>query len=349
MKKTIISILIALLLASVLTGCAETNPISTKTVRVIGTATAKTERALGSNLTIGSVDKIELNGTDIKDQFVPESGATEGQNNVVFTATVEVPAKTSLEASAKPGFVFDEWEVLDDDETPASSALLDKIEDWLDENNRKNNEKIVDIPAEYLPYIVAEYDNGYYITLESVAAPEGDKGTAGNPLTVEEFITKAYAEDELTLVISGTNDTEFSKLIASINSLAKLEELKLKANGATISAVPSFTTLEEIHLTGFTFSNDVTINNAKAEIKFEDCIFKTILTVEAAEELEIKGGSVETVIIKAAGEVELEDITIGTLDLSGMREGEVELERVTYTKEGYKEPTNKDVSVKIEK
>ena len=32
-----------------------------------------------------------------------------------------------------------------------------------------------------------------------------------------------------------------------------------------------------------------------------------------------------------------------------MREGEVELERVTYTKEGYKEPTNKDVSVKIEK
>lgn len=348
MKKTIISILIALLLASVLTGCAETNPISTKTVRVIGTATAKTERALGSNLTIGSVDKIELNGTDIKDQFVPESGATAGKNNVVFTATVEVPAKTSLEASAKLGFVFDEWDVLDDDETPASSALLDKIEDWLDENNRKNNEKLVDIPAEYLPYIVAEYDNGYYVTLESVAATEGEKGTAGNPLTVDEFIAKAYAKDELTLVISGTDEAEFSKLIDKINKLTNLDELKLKAKGATISVVPSFIKLEEIHLTGFTFSSDVTINNSKAEIKFEDCTFKT-LTVENAEELEIKGGSADTVIIKAAEEVELEDITIGTLDLSGMQEGEVELERVTYTKEGYKEPTNKDVSVKIEK
>lgn len=347
MKKTIISILIALLLASVLTGCAETNPISTKTVRVIGTATAKTgERAVGSNLTIGSVDKIELNGTDIKDQFVPESGATEGQNNLVFTATVEVPAKTSLEASAKPGFVFDEWEVLDDDKSSASSALLDKIEDWLDENNRKNNEKLVDIPAEYLPYIVAEYDNGYYVTLGSVAAPEGEKGTAGNPLTVDEFIAKAYAKDELTLVISGTDEAEFSKLIDKINKLTNLDELKLKAKGATISVVPSFIKLEEIHLTGFTFSSDVTINNSKAEIKFEDCTFKT-LTVENAEELEIKGGSAETVIIKAAEEVELKDITIGTLDLSGMQEGEVELERVKYTT--YSKPNNNEVSVEIEK
>lgn len=344
MKKTIISILIALLLAAVLTGCAETNPISTKTVRVIGTATAKTERALGSNLTIGSVDKIELNGTDIKDQFVPESGATEGQNNVVFTATVEVPAKTSLEASAKPGFVFDEWEVLDDDESSASSALLDKIEDWLDENNRKNNEKLVDIPAEYLPYIVAEYDNGYYVTLDTATAPEGEKGTAGNPLTVDEFIAIAYAKDELTLVISGTDEAEFSKLIASINKLTNLDELKLKAKDATISDIPNF---KELHLTGFTFSNDVTINNANAEIKFEDCIFKTTLTVEAADELEIKGGSAETVIIKAAEEVELEDITIGTLDLSGMQEGEVELERVKYTT--YNKPNNNEVSVEIEK
>lgn len=346
MKKTIISILIALLLASVLTGCAETNPISTKTVRVIGTATAKTERALGSNLTIGSVDKIELNGTDIKDQFVPEPGATAGKNNVVFTATVEVPAKTSLEASAMPGFVFDEWEVLDDEESTASSALLDKIEDWLDENNRKNNEKLVDIPAEYLPYIVAEYDNGYYVTLGSVAAPEGEKGTAGNPLTVDELIAKAYAKDELTLVISGTDEAEFSKLIDKINKLTNLDELKLKAKGATISVVPSFIKLEEIHLTGFTFSSDVTINNAKAEIKFEDCTFKT-LTVENADALEIKGGSAETVIIKAAEEVELEDITIGTLDLSGMQEGEVELERVKYTT--YNKPNNNEVSVEIEK
>ena len=109
MKRSIISILIiALVFALTLTSCAGSKPAEAKTVRVIGTATSQT-RAIENKLTIASVDKVMVNGTDIKDQLVAAPGATDGQNNVVFSATVEVPSKTVIEASAKPGFVFDEW------------------------------------------------------------------------------------------------------------------------------------------------------------------------------------------------------------------------------------------------
>ena len=327
MKRSIISILIiALVFALTLTSCAGSKPAEAKTVRVIGTATSQT-RAIENKLTIASVDKVMVNGTDIKDQLVAAPGATDGQNNVVFSATVEVPSKTVIEASAKPGFVFDEWEVLDDEDCTADSALLDKIEDWLEDNDLEHKEKLTNVPAEYLPYLVAEYDHGFYVTLdEPTATSEEVKGTKANPFTVDEFIASKY-NDELTLVVLGTNETEFARLIGSIKNV---EELKLKAEGVKLTALPSLSTLEEIVLSGFEFTADIEIDNASSEIKFENCKF-TNLTVKNASELELKGGEATTVAILAAEEVEIKNMQIGTLDLSAMQEGEVELKNVSYT------------------
>ena len=328
MKRSIISILIiALVFALTLTSCAGSKPAEAKTVRVIGTATTET-RAIENKLTIASVDKVMVNGTDIKDQLVAAPGATDGQNNVVFSATVEVPSKTVIEASAKPGFVFDEWEVLDDEDCTADPALLDKIEDWLEANDLEHKEKLTNVPAEYLPYLVAEYDHGFYVTLDApTATSEEAKGTKANPFTVDEFIASKY-NDELTLVVLGTNEKELAKLIGSIKNV---EELKLKAKDVKLTALPSLSTLlEEIVLSGFEFTADIEIDNASSEIKFENCKF-TNLTVKNADELELKGGEATTVTILAAEEVEIKNMTIGTLDLSAMGKGEVELKNVSYT------------------
>lgn len=327
MKRSIISILIiALVFALTLTSCAGSKPAETKTVRVIGTATSQT-RAIDNKLTIASVDKVMVNGTDIKDQLVAAPGATDGQNNVVFSATVEVPSKTVIEASAKPGFVFDEWEVLDDEDCTADPALLDKIEDWLEANDLEHKEKLTDVPAEYLPYLVAEYDHGFYVTLDApTATSEEAKGTKANPFTVDEFIASKY-NDELTLVVLGTNETKFARLIGSIKNV---EELKLKAEGVKLTALPSLSTLEEIVLSGFEFTSDIEIDSASSEIKFKNCKF-TNLTVKNADDLELTGGEATTVTILAAEEVEIKNMKIGTLNLSAMEEGEVELKNVSYT------------------
>lgn len=348
MKKNFFRIMaIALAAMLVITGCSSDNnaKVSTKTVRVIGTygkmdapAARALSRAPEENMGITSVDKVVVNGKDITADLKPVDPQAKPGNNVEFEAQVEVPSKVTFKAEAKPGFVFDEWEVLESKEAKENKELkktLKQIDKWLEKNNLEHSETLTDVPAEYIQYLVAEYDNGYYVTLgnkaEAIAAEESVKndGTSEHPYTVDEFIALAYSEDELTLVISGDDPAEFDKLIAHLQTIKDLEELKLRAVGATLEKLPALEKLEEIALTGFTFTADIELNNAKNEYKFVDCEFQGKLTITSAKEIEIKGGKATDIVVVAAEEAEFENITIsGSIDLTKMTEGEVEIEGI---------------------
>ena len=369
MKKNFFRIaLIALAAMLVITGCSGDNSanVSTKTVRVIGTygkmdapaARALSRAAETEQMGITSVDKVVVNGKDIKNDLKPVDPNAKPGNNVEFEAQVEVPSKVSFTAEAKPGFVFDEWEVLEDKkaskENPELKKMLKQIDKWLEKNNLEHSETLTDVPAEYIQYLVAEYDNGYYVTLgnkaEAKAAEESVKndGTNAHPYTVDEFIALGYTEDELTLVISGDNAEEFNKLINHLQTLNKLEELKLKANGATLEKLPALDKLEEIALTGFTFTADIELNNAKNEYKFVDCEFQGKLTITNAKEIEIAGGKATDIVVVAAEEAEFENITLsGSIDLTQMVEGEVEIEGIAKDLVKYN-AENKDLEVEFD-
>ena len=343
MKKNIVSILmISLVLLLTLASCSPNNgSTSVRTVRVIGTAksVAAATRASEQKYVLGSVTEVKVNGVDIKDKLVPvnPSAVQDGQNNVEFKADVEVLDKTTLEASPEKGFVFDEWEVLDDENNAAvDPKLLDRIEDWLEDNNLENKEKIDNVPSEYIPYLVAEYDRGYYVDL-SLTESVGD-GSKANPYSVGDFKAVQHNEDELTLVLVRQDaNGNFDALIKHINTLSGLEELKIKSEaGVEVAALPTLDKLEEIKLSGFTFTEAITLAgaNEESEYDFDNCIFKD-LTINGGE-VEINGGTADNITI-LAGEVEIENMDIAnTLDLSQMKNGSVELENVTckYYKEG---------------
>ena len=366
MKKNFFRIaLIALAAMLVITGCSGDNSanVSTKTVRVIGTygkmdtpaARALSRAAEPEKMGITSVDKVVVNGKDITDALQPVEGQTltEGANNITFEAQVEVPSKVSFTAEAKEGYVFAEWEVLEIEEKEGKAVaavdpeFLEQIEDWLEDNNLEHSATLKDVPAEYIPYLVAEYDNGYYIDLDAQDASKK---------TVDQFaeIAKTYEEEELTLVISGSNADAFKTLLNTLNTINELEELKLQADeGTKLESIPSFGKLKEIELVGFTFDNDVVIEsaNAKYELELKSCTFNGAFNLKNAKEIELKNCTMKNVEIAAAGEIEIkggtaENITVtateveelelknlaitGKLDLSAITKGEVELKNVTY-------------------
>ena len=369
MKKNFFRIaLIALAAMLVITGCSGDNSanVSTKTVRVIGTygkMDAPAARALSragepEKMGITSVDKVVINGKDITNDLTAVGNPVEGQNNVTFEAQVEVPSKVSFTAEAKEGYVFAEWEVLEIEEkeeekkegkavAAVDPEFLEQIEDWLEDNNLEHSATLKDVPAEYIPYLVAEYDNGYYIDLDAQDASKK---------TVDQFaeIAKTYEEEELTLVISGSNADAFKTILDTLNTINGLEELKLQADeGTKLESIPSFGKLKEIELVGFTFDNDVVIEsaNAKYELELKSCTFNGAFNLKNAKEIELKNCTMKNVEIAAAGEIEIkggtaENITVtateveelelknlaitGKLDLSAITKGEVELKNVTY-------------------
>lgn len=356
---------LALLLASCSSGSDDSSSVTT--IRVKGTAKAKDAsastftRAAGQQFGIDSIDSFSVNGTDIKDQLVAPSGTTAGQHNVEFTAQVEVPEMTTIEAAARAGYIFDEWEVREED--GADEALLDEIDDWLDKNDREHSEELVDVPKRYLPYLMAEYDYGFYVNLDA-SAPEG-LGTKNEPYNKHGLTVKLRKDkdagikmDELSLVLGCSSSTPVidvktfvSGLVTSLGTGTQLKELKLKiAPDVNVEVnFPDVSNLEELKLSDFKFTDAVTIDNATTEYQFENCVFPTDLTVTNATDIEIKGGTaanitisnVEDVEIKdgtatkitisSAKEVEIESMTItDTLDLSAMTSGEVEVKKCSY-------------------
>ena len=349
MKRNFSLVLTLLLVAILLLASCENNSkltSSTKTVRVIGTAVEKDKRSLPENITIDSVDKIIIEGKDITDDLKPvKANVKAGDNNVEFRTKVVVSGETSFEAVAKKGYIFDSWDILDLDDDYVSEAYLDKIEDWLENNNLEHSEKIENVPAEYIPYLVAEYDNGFYIALNKTEATVGE-GTKDSPFSVDEFINQAktYNKDELTLVISGTNEAQLNKLINELNRMNNLEEVKIKTEeGVSLSTLPTITS-EEITLSGITFSGELVIDNPNVEYEFENCSFNS-LTIKNTNEISIKGGKASVLTVHSGEELDIEYMEIGKLDLSNMTEGEVELKRVTYKE--YIEPKNKNVEIEI--
>ena len=349
MKRNFSLVLTLLLVAILLLASCENNSkltSSTKTVRVIGTAVEKDKRSLPENITIDSVDKIIIEGKDITDDLKPvKANVKAGDNNVEFRTKVVVSGETSFEAVAKKGYIFDSWDILDLDDDYVSEAYLDKIEDWLENNNLEHSEKLENVPAEYIPYLVAEYDNGFYISLDKTEATVGE-GTKDSSFSVVEFINQAktYNKDELTLVISGTNEAQFNKLINELNRMNNLEEVKIKTEeGVSLSTLPTITS-EEITLSGITFSGELIIDNKDVEYEFEKCSFNS-LTIKNANEISIKGGKASVLTVYSGEEIEIEYMEIGKLDLSNMTEGEVELKRVKYSE--YMEPKSKNVEIEI--
>ena len=349
MKKSIILILTLLLVTAIsLVSCENGSGLTntTKTVRVIGTAVEKNKRSVSDDITIDSVDRIIVEGNDITDDLKPiNPNVKPGDNNVEFRTKVVVSGETSFEAVAKKGYIFDSWDILDLDDDYVSEAYLDKIEDWLENNNLEHSEKIENVPAEYIPYLVAEYDNGFYIALNKTEATVGE-GTKDSPFSVDEFINQAktYNKDELTLVISGTNEAQLNKLINELNRMNNLEEVKIKTEeGVSLSTLPTITS-EEITLSGITFSGELVIDNKDVEYEFEKCSFNS-LTIKNANEISIKDGKASVLTVYSGEEIEIEYMEIGKLDLSNMTEGEVELKRVKYSE--YMEPKSKNVEIEI--
>lgn len=349
MKKSIILILTLLLVTAIsLVSCENGSRLTntTKTVRVIGTAVEKNKRSVSDDITIDSVDRIIVEGNDITDDLKPiNPNVKAGDNNVEFRTKVVVSGETSFEAVAKKGYIFDSWDILDLDDDYVSEAYLDKIEDWLENNNLEHSEKLENVQAEYIPYLVAEYDNGFYIALDKTEATVGE-GTKDSPFSVVEFINQAktYNKDELTLVISGTNEAQFNKLINELNRMNNLEEVKIKTEeGVSLSTLPTITS-EEITLSGITFSGELVIDNKDVEYEFEKCSFNS-LTIKNANEISIKDGKASVLTVYSGEEIEIEYMEIGKLDLSNMTEGEVELKRVKYSE--YMEPKSKNVEIEI--
>ena len=368
MKKNFFRIAaIALAAMLVITGCATDNgsTVSKKTVRIIGTygELNTTTRALSRagesepKMGITSVDKVVVNGTNITEDLKPvnPNNVKPGQNNVEFEAQVEVPSTVNFAAAAKPGYVFDEWKVSKD----AEKALRKEIKKWLDKGDREESETLVDLPANYIPFLIAEYDNGYYVSLDDKTAPAADapanNGTKNLPFTVTEFKTAMaeYNEDELTLVITGTNTDNFQALIDTLTAKREgkeaIEEIKIKANGVTLKTLPKFTGLEEISLAGFTFTDAITVTDLN-EISFENCKF-TALTVSNVQELEIEGGEANNITVSGdVEEAEFENIKItegGKIDLTGMTSGEVEIEGIAPEFVDY-DKTNKKLEVEFD-
>ena len=294
-------------------------------------------RSSGEQMGITSVDKVVVDGKDIKNDLKPAEGQnlTEGANNITFEAQVEVSSTVTFSAEAKPGFVFDEWKV---DEN-AKKSLRKEIERWLEKNNREESETLVDLPSNYLPFLLAEYDNGFYVALdaEEPKADAPNNGTRDLPFTAEEFAKAMaeYKEDELTLVISGTDSLSFAKVFAALEANKTIEEIKIKAENVTITELPAFTGLKEIAISGFTFTKAITLSGIK-ELSLENCTF-TDLTASNIEELEIEGGNAGNIIIKdKVEEAELEKINVtGKIDLMGMTSGEVEIEGIAKDKVQY--------------
>lgn len=349
MKKSFSLVLTILLVTILLFASCENGrklTSSTKTVRVIGTAVEKDKRSLSENITIDSVDKIIIEGKDITNELKPvKTNVKAGDNNVEFRTKVVVSGETSFEASARKGYVFDSWDILDLDEEYASEAYLDRIEDWLESNNLEHSEKLENVPAEYIPYLVAEYDNGFYIDLDTLETIVGE-GTKDSPFSVDEFINHAqtYNKDELTLVISGTNEVQFSKLINELNKMKNLEEVKIKTTeGIFLSTLPTIIS-EEITFSGITFTDELVIDNKDVEYEFKNCSFNS-LTIKNANEISIEDSKASIITIYSGEEIEIENMEIGKLDLSNMTKGDVELKRVKYTE--YFEPKTKDVEIEI--
>lgn len=349
-------LMISLVIVLTLASCSTNESVkSTKKVRVIGTAIERSTRSLSGDIAISSIEKYTVDGKDITSELKPiNTTVKNGDNNVEFQAEVEVLDRVTLSASAKEGYIFDKWDVLDlDDDNSSlrvSEEFLEKIERWLESNNLKYNEKLDNVPSEYISYLVAEYDNGFYLDLEK---EDNGKGIKDDPYSVNGFIqmmensSNIYDEDELSLVISGSNPSDFEKLVRKINELDDIDELKIKANNEklSLSSIPSLQ-LEEITLFGFKF-NDLTLSNSSSEFKFENCTF-TNLIIDDVEEIEINGGSAETITIIKGEEIELKNMNkISLLDLSRMIEGDVEIENCKY--DNYKAPSsNSDCEVEIE-
>lgn len=349
MKKSFILFLTLLLVTVIsLVSCENGSQLrnTKKTVRVIGTAVEKNKRSLSDNITIDSVDRIIVEGNDITNDLKPVNpNVKNGDNNVEFRTEVIVSGETSFLAVAKKGYVFDSWDILDLDDDYVSEAYLDRIEKWLEDNDLEHCEKLENVPAEYIPYLVAEYDNGFYISLEKLETVTGE-GTKDSPFSVGEFINQAnsYNTDELTLVISGSNEAEFSKLITALNTMKNLDEVKIKAGEeVSLSTLPVVTS-DEITFSGINFTDELVIDNKNVEYEFENCSF-TNLTIKNANEISIKGNKATAITIYSVEEIEIKNTEIGKLDLSNMTEGEVELKRVKYTE--FIKPNNNNVEIEI--
>ena len=346
-KHTVIMTILVLALITLASCSTGSNSSSTQKVRIIGTAKAVNmqTRATEDKFVIDSVNKVIVDGNNITDQLSPSdpSNVKDGMANVEFQADVEVFTNTSFEAEAKPGFIFDEWDVLEPKGLSRKDKhLINRIEDWLEANNLEHSERLDSIPAEYITYLVAEYDRGFYVSLED-AATAGD-GTKNNPFTVDELLNAISAErkiSELTLVISGNNTSNLDKLVNGINRISSIDELKLKGEDAELSTIPSG---KGIKLSGFVF-DELTINDRSSEYEFKNCSFGKLI-IENVNEIELKRGSVNELQAVNAEEINIEDMTIDILDLSRMTSGEVEIEHSSWNE--YIEPSG-NAEVEIER
>lgn len=355
---TIIALVLVAALA--LAGCKPDvgGQLSARKVRMVGTAKAVgASKALSgepAGFVIDSVDSVIVDGVDIKPLLKPVGEVADGQNNVTFSAEVSVPENVTFSAEAKVGYVFDEWEVLDDEEAAGvDEDLLDRVEDWL-EDKRLEREETINVPAEYIQYLVAEYDHGFYVDL-GAAASDGNDGTKAHPFAVSELVARleTYNEDELTLVLTGNDAEAFGTLVAALGG-KHLEEVKIRSNNIALDKLPEIAGLEELSLSGFTFTAEIVVDAADAEYKFEDCHFNFGFKAVSAAELEMLGCFFKNVVVQAVGEIEIKgggaegfsveastleefelelkrfNVEEGTIDLSKIAAGEVELKDVLY-------------------
>lgn len=228
--KTDRSILLAFLAIILigLTACSGSggDPVTAK-VFVNGTAMSANTKAV-SDISFASASII-VDGENITGQLEPvgtvdpatgeadqNSTVQSGNNNVEFGAEVPVAGTTvPYEVQPRPGFVFDEWEIL------RWKLVKEHRDNWRSmiveiKKAVAGDSQTITIRPELIQYIRPEFDRGAYVDF---GASLGGDGSVAQPLsTMEEvidFINKesVFDGDELTLKIRGNIDNlDFSSL-----------------------------------------------------------------------------------------------------------------------------------------
>lgn len=200
-----------------LTACSGSggDPVTAK-VFVNGTAMSANTKAV-SDISFASASII-VGGDDITGQLEPvgtvdpatgeadqNSTVQSGNNNVEFGAEVPVAGTTvPYEVQPRPGFVFDEWEIMRW-RLPNSDRrnLIAEIKEAI-----AGDKQTIQIRPELIQYIRPEFDRGAYVDFE---AKEGGDGSSGKPFdsisSAISFIKNEtrYDDDEFTLKIRGTS------------------------------------------------------------------------------------------------------------------------------------------------
>ena len=204
-----------------LTACSGSggDPVTAK-VFVNGTAMSANTKTVSSGISFASANII-VGGEDITGQLEPvgtvdpatgeadqNSNVQSGNNNVEFDADVPVTGTTVIyEVQPRPGFVFDEWEIMRW-RLPNSDRrnLIAEIKEAI-----AGDKQTIQIRPELIQYIRPEFDRGAYVDFE---AEEGGDGSSGKPFnSINTAITgiekEKYDDNEFTLKIRGAHPQEF--------------------------------------------------------------------------------------------------------------------------------------------